>query len=96
MDKTLLDALTLTDADKAEFMSEAAAEINYNACADMVFKAMDNAIEAGAKKSAFLTKLTLIARYAYLMGYGTALTDVQLVQQHELAEAQRIEAHKGA
>ena len=44
----------------------------------------------------FLTKLTLIARSGYLYGYWTALTDVQLAQQHELAEAQQIEPRKGA
>ena len=44
----------------------------------------------------FLTKLTLIARSGYLYGYWTALTDVQLAQQHELAEAQQIEPRNGA
>lgn len=89
MDKTLLDALTLTNENIAEFFDIAAAEINYNACQDMVFKAMDDAAAAGAKDRPFLTKLTLIARWAYLQGYGTALNDVQQVQQAEIAEATR-------
>lgn len=92
MDKTLLDALIVTDDDRAEFLSVAVEDADYNACFDMVVKAMDNATEMGAtSETAFMTKLTLIARWAYLYGYGTALNDVQLAQQAEIDKLQQRE-----
>lgn len=85
MDKTLLDALIVTDEDRAEFLRVAVEDADYNACCEMVVNAMNIAIEMGAtSKTAFLTKLTLIARWAYIYGYGRALNDLQLVQQAEI------------
>ena len=92
MDKALFDALIMTDDDRDELISVAVEGADYNACFDMVVEAMDNVAEIGAtSKIDFVTKLTLIARRAYLCGYMVALNDVQLLQQAGIDELQQRE-----
>lgn len=91
--KAFIESLRLTDEDRETLFEMEKEATDINACMDMVFKAMKDAKEMeGIKGASFLTKLTLIARWAYLYGFGTGLYQVQAVQTLELEELLETEA----
>lgn len=91
--RTLIESLRLTDEDRETLFEMEKEATDINACMDMVFKAMEESAKMeGFKEAGFLTKLTLIARWAYLYGYGAGLYQVQAAQTLELEELLETEA----
>lgn len=91
--RTLIERFTLSDEDRAELFDEENKTTTYNTCLDMVEKASEG-MEA-FKEKPLLTKITLIARWAYLYGYGTGLLHVQTFQKllrEEMEEKGELEA----
>lgn len=92
--RTLIERFTLSDEDREELFDEENKSTTYTTCLEMVEKASDGT-EGFKEIKSLLTKITLVARWAYLYGYGTGLLHVQTFQKllrEEMEEKGELEA----